>query len=837
MPASRHQLIIVALALTLIGSPPGLARAGQGPIPSVPGTVDEAPFDPSTVLVKLRSHTDAPGVSDLQRAPIFGRWHEVALEPEETPEEAIARLATRPEVEVVEPNYLFLVDPADGEPLTISGSGGAEPDDPGFQYQWHFPASRVPPAWELGSGGGVAVAILDTGVTRVGEDLGCHTFVHEFNAITDTDGPGSADDDHGHGTHVAGTVAQCTDNGVGVAGIAFEATIMPIKVLDSSGAATAADIARGLEWARSHGADIINLSLGKSCASGWPACGSAIVDEAIEAAAAADIVMVGSAGNEGEATVAYPAAHPEVIAVGALDYELELAFYSNFGPDLELTAPGGDTTADLNEDGYADGILQETFGDLCGAPTLTAYCFLGGTSFAAPHVSGAAALLRSHAPGATRQAVRSALRRSALDLGPAGVDQTYGYGALQAHAALDAILPPTWPSGSSLAVENVTESAVTLSWTKATDNVGVTGYRILRDGEAIGHTTGTTFGVTGLAPATRYDFAVAAGDAVENWTTGPAATATTAGVTVILGGAAVVSDAVADGLRRHTSGVVRRISGQNRYETAAAISREAFPSKVPVAYLARGDDFPDALAGAPVAAREGGPVLLTGRDAIPTPTANELIRLSPGRIVILGGTAVVSSAVEEELGNYTSGSVTRLTGADRYATAAAVSGSHFPAGVEVTYIAAGDTFPDALAGGSVAALQGGPILLVKRDLIPGSTAEELRRLRPARIVVLGGAGVVSNEVKAALAAYTDGTVDRLAGADRYETAAVISGTTFLPGPRIAYVATGLDFPDALAGVVLAGRSEGPILLVRLDSIPSDTLDELTRLAHTKGTVD
>jgi spore germination protein YaaH/putative cell wall-binding protein len=173
---------------------------------------------------------------------------------------------------------------------------------------------------------------------------------------------------------------------------------------------------------------------------------------------------------------------------------------------------------------------------------------------------------------------------------------------------------------------------------------------------------------------------------------------------------------------------------------------------------------------------------------------------------------------------------TRLAGADRYATAAAVSAAAFPTGVAAAYVATGATFPDALASGPAAAVAGAPVLLTQPGSLPQVTAAELSRLRPQRIYVLGGPGAVSDTVVAGLRPFaTSGEVIRLAGADRYATAAAVSARTFAPGAPVAYVATGANFPDALAGGTAAGRQAGPVLLTGATSIPSATAAELSRL--------
>jgi hypothetical protein len=172
---------------------------------------------------------------------------------------------------------------------------------------------------------------------------------------------------------------------------------------------------------------------------------------------------------------------------------------------------------------------------------------------------------------------------------------------------------------------------------------------------------------------------------------------------------------------------------------------------------------------------------------------------------------------------------TRRFGADRYATAAAISASHFAPGVPVVFVATGITFPDALAAGPAAARLGGPVLLVRQDTLPDATASELTRLAPKRIVVLGGEGAVSAGVLTALAAYAS-DVSRVAGADRYATAVATSQAAFGPSVPVVFIATGLDFPDALAGSAAGAKLGGPVLLVPGDALPDIVVTELKRLA-------
>ena len=274
---------------------------------------------------------------------------------------------------------------------------------------------------------------------------------------------------------------------------------------------------------------------------------------------------------------------------------------------------------------------------------------------------------------------------------------------------------------------------------------------------------------------------------------------------------------------------VKRHAGADRYASAAALSAASFAPGVPVVYIATGASFPDALAAGPAAAKLGGPVLLVERGRIPAVTAAELRRLRPRRIVVAGGASVVASTVVEGLNAYAPW-VTRQSGANRYATAAAVSAATFPSRVPVVYIATGGNYPDALAAGPATGLHGGPVLLVATDEVPAATAAELRRLKPSRIVVAGGPSVVSNAVLSHLKAYA-GTVTRQAGTDRYTTAVAISVANHSrSGVPVVYLATARSFPDALAAAPVAGRAPGPVLLVGPTSLPASVAAELRRLS-------
>lgn len=270
-----------------------------------------------------------------------------------------------------------------------------------------------------------------------------------------------------------------------------------------------------------------------------------------------------------------------------------------------------------------------------------------------------------------------------------------------------------------------------------------------------------------------------------------------------------------------------RISGVDRYETAAKVSASRFTAGVPVAYVVTGAKFPDALAAGVAAGVEQGPVLLTQPNALPPATSAELDRLRPDEIVVVGGTGSVSDGVLAQLRAKTSGEVTRVQGPDRFATAAAVAAHAFTAPT-TAYVASGETFPDALAGVPAAVRKSAPLLLVNKDRLPEPTGQYIAANRIRDIVILGGPGTVSPAVEDQLRSLA-GSVVRVAGADRFATAAAVSERGFPSGAPVAYLATGLAAADALAAGPVAALAGGPVLLVRGNCIPPAVEAEIARL--------
>ena len=314
------------------------------------------------------------------------------------------------------------------EPL-MRFSASFVPNDPAYEKQCNLKMINMPRAWDRVKGKGVVVAVLDTGVAyedhddfRQVPDLRGTKFVEGYDFVNKDR---HANDDHGHGTHVAGTIAQATNNGEGVAGVAFEAAIMPVKVLDHFGGGTSADIADAIRWAADHGANVINMSLGGGGR-------SAVMEKAVEYARKKGVVVVCAAGNGGRGIVEYPAAYPGSVAVAAVGPTGSRAPYSSWGKELDIAAPGGDKSQ-----GEEAGIIQNTIDpqDVSHA----VYASYQGTSMATPHVAGLAALLFSAGAKNPDQVEKALFASAHPPKGATGWTDQYGHGVIDAEAALQAL--------------------------------------------------------------------------------------------------------------------------------------------------------------------------------------------------------------------------------------------------------------------------------------------------------------------------------------------------------------------------------------------------------------
>lgn len=371
---SAGVLLFIVASLTLSQQSAQTVLGGSPPIyqhDNLAGREHRPLYVPGQLIVKfkkdiplnMRRQVLAANQVTFVKALLLPDYALVEFDPAKDVRLMAALLLDDPSIESAEPNYYRYAD--------------FTPNDPYYAYQWHFPMIQMPSAWDRSNGAGVTVAVIDTGVAYEdygpyvqAPDLAGTTFVAGWDFVNEDSHP---NDDNSHGTHVAGTIAQTTNNGIGVAGIAYGANIMPLKVLDSEGVGSDQWVADGIVWAVNHGAQVINLSLG------GPAP-SSVLESAVNYAYNNGVTVIAAAGND-NSDVSYPAAYENCIAVGAVRYDETRSYYSNYGSALDLVAPGGDVYVDQNGDGYGDGVLQQTFDPLTQDYTDFGYWFLPDSSF------------------------------------------------------------------------------------------------------------------------------------------------------------------------------------------------------------------------------------------------------------------------------------------------------------------------------------------------------------------------------------------------------------------------------------------------------------------------
>ncbi|HWP08348.1 MAG TPA: S8 family serine peptidase [Polyangiaceae bacterium] len=394
---------------------------------------------------------------------------------------AAERAKRDPHVEYAQPNYVVKADFTPNDPyFSTSGSWGQPFDD-----LWALKRINLGAAWDISQGDGVLVAVVDTGLDMTHPDIAANVWknpaeiagngvdddgnglVDDVNGWNFGDGNADATDLVGHGTHVSGTIAAVGDNGVGVVGVAPHAKVLPVRSFDASGYAAVSTLAQGLVYAAQTGARVINNSWG--CIAPCPS--NPIVEEAVDVAVALGSTVVFSAGNSDHDLNDYsPQNRPNVIVVGASDPSDLRVGFSNFGA-LDVLAPGSGPYDPYSYDNAYQGILSlksAQCSDVICPPELVIgdrYLRQAGTSMAAPHVTGLAALIIAQHPEYAPDQVRQVIRQSALDVGVPGYDTDSGHGRVDAAAALAVTEPLTVvisaPSGivSAPGVVTVTGSA------------------------------------------------------------------------------------------------------------------------------------------------------------------------------------------------------------------------------------------------------------------------------------------------------------------------------------------------------------------------------------------
>ncbi|MDX6262167.1 MAG: serine protease [Kribbellaceae bacterium] len=422
-PAHLLRLGIPAalVAATLVAVTGSASQAAQ-PGPYTPKFTSHGAtgpkYDPSSVVVKFKpTATKAARQSALSR--FKGKTDDsltaktVELTGDLPAAELLKKVKADPTVELASLNYVRKIS--------------AIPNDEFYGEDQSIFAStvRLPQAWDLSkSSGNQIVAVLDTGVDIGHPDLAGH-LVTGYNAITPAKQP---IDDEGHGTMTLGLIAAAGNNAIGVAGAAWSAKAMPVKVLDNQGSGFDSDIIEGLQWAVTHGARVVNMSFGSDE-------DDPVLHDAIAQAVADGVVIVAAAGNDGTSVTQYPASYPEVIAVAATDARGKLSDFSSFGDWVDVAAPGIR--------------LLSTGSRALTDPDYLPYWYCTGTSCSAPVVTAIAALVRNKYPTFTPAQISQRLKALSRDAGPRGFDQYYGAGIVDAYAALGGKVTTDFAGGAA----------------------------------------------------------------------------------------------------------------------------------------------------------------------------------------------------------------------------------------------------------------------------------------------------------------------------------------------------------------------------------------------------
>jgi thermitase len=470
------------------------------------------------ILVKFKSGASTSSVDgalwqqrSFKKKTLYGTDVQLWEVPDGEELALVEQLNADPAVEYAEPNYVYHAIGAELAAEEVT------PNDPYYGNQWALTIVQSPGAWKFTTGSAdVIIAILDTGVDQGHPDL-ASKLVDGYDFVDDDDDPSDA---NGHGTHVSGIAAAATNNATGIAGMSWNTRIMPVRVLNSQGNGTNADITSGIYWAFEHGARILSMSLGGSTY-------SQAMQDAVTAAHAAGGLVIASMGNCRQTgpgcpqanPTNFPAAYANVMAVAATGPTDAIAPYSQYGDHCDISAPGGSMTR-----------LHDPKGIYSTMPTYPVYMntafgyymnydYVHGTSQATPYVAGLAALIWATDLTRTPDQVRKIIEDTATDLGPEGWDPDYGYGRINAQAALQAVAPPLPPEAPALLpIQNADgDGSYVVDWDPVSD---ATSYTVQEDADAAfsspaSFSTGsnTQYAVSGKPPSTTWYYRVSAHNA------------------------------------------------------------------------------------------------------------------------------------------------------------------------------------------------------------------------------------------------------------------------------------------------------------------------------------
>jgi len=906
-------VLCVALALALL---PGLAAGeprGPGAVP-VGDSASGSRYAEGEIIVQFGSGISVAAAERRVNERLGGRIRAsyprlgglavVELDPGMSVEEAVEAYSADPDVLRAQPNYEY-------RPAVI-------PNDDYFSVQWglhntgHYGTADAdidaPEAWDIETGSAnVVVAVIDTGVDYTHPDLADNMWVNPGevpgNGIDD-DHNGYIDDVHGadtyredgnpmdtqgHGTHVAGIVGASGYNSIGVAGVNWDVSVMALRVADDEGAMWGSTIIEAIDYAREQGVTVINCS--------WGGEGTdAMMYNAM--ANTPGILYVCAAGNEGvdldEGYDFYPAGWdlPNILTVGWSDQSDQPSGLSNHGAtSVDVFAPGQTILSTVPWTGSPD----------------TSYAYMSGTSMAAPHVAGIAALMLADDPSMSTTLLKRAIMASADEKAALEGDCVTGaranaYGALTwantAPVAVDDAVTTNWgdpvtfnvltndtdAEGDPLvAVKKTNPPSGTVSlaadgratYTPPPAFTGETSFTYTaHDGLAESAPATVRISVVNTAPAvgdrrlyTLEDESLAidveqyASDAQGDPLTFEVVSGPSSGVVDLdpSGTGVYTPDAgwsgtdsftyrAHDGLAWSAAGEITidvlavgdplrvvEVAGSDRIRTAIEAARLAYPDGASTVIVTTAFNWPDALGGAALAGMLDAPILLTAPDALSPAVASEVRALGATKAVVLGGTAAVSPEVEQSLKSIPGLMlVRRVAGADRFSTARAVAYEVRRDSDEydgTAFVVTGFDFPDALGASPLAAAHEWPIYLVNAATgLDDATVYAMRAAGVTTAIVVGGESAVPSALERDLGTRVGCATVRIQGANRYETAVRVAAygvnQSGLSWDKVA-LATGEDFPDALSGGALQGKSGSVMVLT-----PRTTLSDSVRTTFT-----
>lgn len=657
----------------------------------------------------------------------------------------------------------------------------AVPDDPLYPRQWAHQMTGVEQAWDVTTGDGVLVAVLDSGIDGRHPEL-ADRIVERVDASTGEIRPGAIDNDPcgvGHGTAVAGVVAAASDNGAAIAGVVWNARIVDVALTSEdsgcqNGPTLSASVAALHHVAQLDPAPVVaNMSFGGVT----PVCAQAYAT-AVDAARAAGIVLVAAAGNDERSRPGQsqtPASCPGVLSVGAVRNSGDIAGYSQQNPSVDLVAPGGSASAfGDRDDRFATEILTTCRTDVVHGGCDGVTTLISGTSFAAPYVAGVAALMRAVDDSLTVDAVEAVLEGTATDLGEDGRDDAFGWGLVAAGDAIAAAvageIPPLQPDpafpvgvvvarvGATTTTEAVAQAVAMseLAFPDEAEHAVIARADDFADALA---GSGLGFGQGPLLFTSR---------------TGPLDPATadelerilSAGATVYLMGGTAALAANIDEDVRALGFVPRRFAGETREDTAALAAPEVrrllegsgYPDLHGVLIATRGD-WPDAVTGGSLAAFWGMPVLLTPVDALHDRTEEALRALAPSEVLVLGGEAVIAEGVRERIADVTGVDPLRLAGPTRTGTAVAIAQhqerlvvaayDRGPGAAIAVNVRRADGFAHVLSATALAGTTGGVLLPVEEEegtLLTDDVVSYACEVSVPALIIAGGTDVVGEDV-------------------------------------------------------------------------------------------